>query len=79
MFTSLFLKLLNKEASSPRNRPGEIIRCLKIQDGFTVADIGSGGGFFTLEFARIVGSSGKIYAIDEIEILLLRVDGVDFT
>jgi arsenite methyltransferase len=64
MFTSLFLRLLNREASSPKNRSGEIIRSLQIQEGFRVADIGSGGGFFTLEFARRVGSGGKIYAVD---------------
>jgi arsenite methyltransferase len=64
MFTSLFLKLLNREASSPRNKPLEIIQSLQIREGFKVADIGSGGGFFTLEFARRVGGTGQVYAVD---------------
>ena len=45
MFTSLFLRLLNREASSPRNRPAEIIQSLKIREGFKVADIGIVGDF----------------------------------
>ena len=67
MFTSLFLRLLNREASSPRNRPAEIIQSLKIREGFKVADIGSGGGFFTLEFAKLVGGRGQVYAVDSNE------------
>jgi hypothetical protein len=44
MFTSLLLKMLNKEASSSKNRPGEILENLQIRDGYAIADIGSGGG-----------------------------------
>lgn len=29
-----------------------------------MGDIGSGGGFFTREFSREVGSKGQVYAID---------------
>jgi ubiquinone/menaquinone biosynthesis C-methylase UbiE len=64
MFTSLLLKMLNKEASSYKNRPREIINTLQILEGYAIADIGSGGGYFTLEFARIVGTTGRVYAVD---------------
>lgn len=64
MFTSLFLKILNKEASSPKNRDREIIESLQIREGYAIADIGSGGGYFTLEFAKIVGRAGRVYAVD---------------
>ena len=64
MFTSVFLRLLNREASSPKNRPDEIVRELRIQEGLSIADIGCGGGFFTLEFARRVGRAGTIHAVD---------------
>jgi arsenite methyltransferase len=64
MFTSLFLRLLNKEASSKKSKADDIIRNLPIHEGSAIADIGSGGGYFTLLFARKVGKSGRIYAID---------------
>jgi ubiquinone/menaquinone biosynthesis C-methylase UbiE len=64
MFTSLFLKILNREAASPKNKPEEIIKGLHIQEGHAVADIGSGGGYFTLAFAGNVGKTGKVYAVD---------------
>jgi len=64
MLNSLLLKMLNLEASSPRNKPVEIIESLCIREGSTIADLGSGGGYFTLEFARAVGSGGRVYAVD---------------
>ena len=35
-----------------------------LQRGDIVADIGSGGGYYTLRFAREVGPEGHVYAID---------------
>lgn len=64
MFTSLFLRSLNREAASPKNKPEEILDRLDIRQGNAVADLGSGGGFFTLAFAGRVGENGKVYAID---------------
>jgi arsenite methyltransferase len=64
MFTSLFLRALNREAASPGNRPEEILGKLEIREGYAVADLGSGGGFFTLAFARRTGKKGEVYAID---------------
>ena len=64
MFTSFFLKMLNREAASPKHKPERIIESLQIQEGYTIADIGSGGGYFTFQFARKVGKTGKVYAVD---------------
>lgn len=64
MFASLILQWLNKEASSARSRPREILGSLQIREGDAIADIGSGGGYFTLEFARMVGRTGRVYAVD---------------
>jgi ubiquinone/menaquinone biosynthesis C-methylase UbiE len=64
MFTSLFLNSLNKEASSARSKPDEIIASLGIGAGDVIADIGSGGGYFTIAFAAKVGKSGRVYAVD---------------
>jgi len=59
-----FLKLLNRNAGSKRSKPEEILKHLNLRKGDSVADIGAGGGYFTLEFARRVGPSGKVYAVD---------------
>lgn len=64
MFTSLFLKVLNREASAHRSRPEEILDQLNIREGQAIADIGSGGGYFALAFAVRSGKTGHIYAID---------------
>jgi ubiquinone/menaquinone biosynthesis C-methylase UbiE len=64
MFTSLFLKILNKEASSAKSNPAEIIASLNIREGEVIADIGSGGGYFTLAFAGKSGKTGRVYAVD---------------
>lgn len=64
MFTSFFLKILNKEASSPRSKADEILEQLHVREGQAIADIGSGGGYFTLVFAAKAGKTGRVYAVD---------------
>lgn len=44
-----------------------------VKPGDTVADIGCGGGHFTLGLARLVGDEGKVFAIDVQEEMLQRV------
>lgn len=41
-----------------------------IQRGMTVVDYGCGPGRYTVEFARLVGSDGKVYAVDLLDIAL---------
>jgi arsenite methyltransferase len=48
MFTSFFLKIFNKGASSAKSKPAEIIASLNIREGDIIADIGSGSGYFCL-------------------------------
>jgi ubiquinone/menaquinone biosynthesis C-methylase UbiE len=35
-----------------------------VADGTAVADIGAGGGWFTVRLARRVGPNGRVYAVD---------------
>jgi predicted methyltransferase len=44
--------------------PGEIMDALGIGDGSVVADLGAGGGWFTVRLARRVGPNGLVYAED---------------
>jgi SAM-dependent methyltransferase len=41
-----------------------IVAALGLQPGTRVADIGAGTGLFTLLFARAVGPTGRVYAVD---------------
>ena len=44
--------------------PESTVRAFDIRPGMTVADIGSGAGFFTFPIARAVGRNGKVLAVD---------------
>ena len=45
-------------------QPQKVIAALKIQPGAIVADLGSGGGYFTFRLAEAAGPTGKVYAVD---------------
>lgn len=45
-------------------RREQIAAALALKPGMTVADIGAGTGLFTLPFAKAVGESGKVYAVE---------------
>src|SRR4030042_3431282 len=57
-------KMFNRKAARRQSKANEILRALNIQPGQSIADIGSGGGFFTFLFSQLVGEKGKVYAID---------------
>jgi predicted methyltransferase len=42
----------------------EIVAACKLRPGLTVADVGAGTGLFTRLFAKEVGPTGKVYAVD---------------
>lgn len=44
--------------------PERIMDTLRIADGMRVADVGAGGGWFTVRLARRVGPNGRVYAED---------------
>lgn len=45
----------------------------ELKQGDSVADLGAGSGFYTLAAARLVGSAGKIYAVEVQKDLLDRI------
>ena len=45
-------------------KPEQIMDALAISDGSKVADLGAGGGWFTVRLARRVGADGIVYAED---------------
>jgi predicted methyltransferase len=58
------LGLLEGPDRDAYQRPDQIMDALLIGDGSTVADLGAGGGWFTVRLARRVGPKGKVYAED---------------
>ena len=45
-------------------RPDQVMDALQIGEGSVVADLGAGGGWFTVRLARRVGPNGRVYAED---------------
>jgi ubiquinone/menaquinone biosynthesis C-methylase UbiE len=45
-------------------QPDRVIESLAIKRGDNVADLGSGGGYFTFRLAKAVGPNGTVYAVD---------------
>ena len=56
--------MLNKKASNPKNKPDQILESLVLRRGQNIADIGAGGGYFSIRFSEAVGTEGKVYAVD---------------
>jgi len=44
--------------------PEEIVKTLPLKEGMTVADFGSGSGYFSLAIAKSIKPSGKVISLD---------------
>ena len=65
--------LFNREAAAEGAMADRVVESLNLNEGDTVADLGSGGGYFTVKFAGKVGFRGKVYAVDVNRDMLKRV------
>ena len=54
----------NRPDRDKDERPDLLMSALQIRRGATVADVGSGTGYFTWRLAQQVGPQGKVYAVD---------------
>jgi ubiquinone/menaquinone biosynthesis C-methylase UbiE len=59
-----YIASLDEPARDSYQKPDEVLKALALREGEVVADIGSGSGYFTLRFARAVGETGRVYAVD---------------
>jgi len=64
LFPPQDLGLLEGPDRDAWQRPDQIMDALQIGEGSVVADLGAGGGWFTVRLARRVGPNGKVYAED---------------
>jgi SAM-dependent methyltransferase len=56
-------------------RPEQIMDALYIGDGSVVADLGAGGGWFTVRLASRVGPNGIVYAEDIQPLMIRAIEG----
>jgi SAM-dependent methyltransferase len=64
LFEPQDLGLLDAPDRELWQKPDQIMDSLHIAEGSIVADLGAGGGWFTIRLARRVGPNGVVYAED---------------
>ncbi len=67
-------RLMYEEPWRDRSQqPERVVAALALSPGDRVADLGSGGGYFTFPIAEVVGESGRVFAVDVDDDLLAYV------
>ena len=51
-----------------------VIQALRLQPGMDIADIGAGTGFYSLLFAKAVGGTGNVFAVDVTEDFIFNIN-----
>ena len=64
LFPPQDLGLLEPPDREAWQKPDQVMDALHVAERSTVADLGAGGGWFTVRLARRVGPHGKVYAVD---------------
>lgn len=59
-----YAKRWNDPARNEWQKPDEVLQTMKIEAGMTVADIGTGTGYFVPFLSKAVGEDGKVWALD---------------
>ena len=59
-----YIAMLDDPKRDEYQKPHEVMTALDLKPGETVADIGSGSGYFTFRLARHVGDAGRVYTVD---------------
>jgi arsenite methyltransferase len=59
-----YMAMLDDPKRDAYQKPHEVITALDLKPGEVIADIGAGTGYFSFRFARHVGASGRIFAVD---------------
>jgi ubiquinone/menaquinone biosynthesis C-methylase UbiE len=73
LFNGLWALMLNNRAKKGSQK---VLDNLNIRAGDTIADIGSGGGYFAFELAKLAGPGGIVFAADTNEKLLSRIGNI---
>lgn len=57
-------RLTDGQIKSAQAEVPELVKLLGLKPGMTVADIGAGFGAWTVQFAKVLGPSGRVYSTD---------------
>jgi SAM-dependent methyltransferase len=68
--------LFNNPRREGWEKTSKIVDSLKIKPGMTIADVGSGPGYYTFKFSELLGNTGKVYAVDTVQAHLDYVKNV---
>src|SRR3954469_14676375 len=74
LFSPLDLGLLEPPDREAWQKPEEVMDALYVGEGSVVADLGAGGGWFTIRLARRVAPNGTVYA-EDIQRLMIEAIG----
>ena len=55
---------LDRPEREEEERPGKLVKILKLDEGLEVADIGAGTGYMSFRMAKAVGPEGRVFAVD---------------
>jgi arsenite methyltransferase len=69
-----YIAALDDPARDEYQKPSEVMAALGLKGGERIADIGAGSGYFTMRFARHVGDTGRVYAIDVSPDMILHLN-----
>jgi ubiquinone/menaquinone biosynthesis C-methylase UbiE len=72
--SAAYIAALEDPARDAWQKPHEVISALDVAPGEVVADIGAGSGYFALRFARHVGPSGRVFAVDVSGEMLMHLE-----
>ena len=64
IFSPTDIGLLEAPDREAWQKPDQVMDSLQVAEGSVVADLGAGGGWFTIRLARRVGPNGLVYAED---------------
>ncbi len=70
------MKLLFEERlRAIRGPPSDRLTAIGVRAGMSVADLGAGRGYYALAAAEIVGSGGKLYAVEPDKVRSTMIEG----
>lgn len=55
---------LEREGRDQEEKPEMVLQAMELREGMTIAEIGTGTGYFARRLAKAVGPTGKVYGVD---------------